>query len=308
MTKILVGTLHCGENEYDACCDSIRAQTNSDWEQFAIADKPNKLAHELLYQTFMNRASEFDFFIKVDADMVLSRPTFFEEAAGWMDSHTEVDNLQIAVRDFFSNRLIGGLHVFRSNVRWKPDDEGVFVDQCPVPLNRRHTDFKLLAPAADHCPNPSAFQSFHFGMHKGVKLTEAMRRGRSEIRQFAAHLANIEYTFRHYRRRRLRVLGLACVGAELAIQGRLGIANVDYANPETKKQLQSFERLSDSELWSEVKRLRHTSADRLGNRAWLLLRHGTERWLVQFLVAAKRNATSVRRVLISQASVDGRRN
>lgn len=291
--RILVGTLYCGENEYDACCSSIKSQTHKLWEHFTISDKPNKEAHDSLYEQFMERASDFELFIKVDADMVLARPTFFEEAAQWMQAHNDIDNLQVAVQDFFSNRLIGGLHVFRSTVRWERDDENVFVDHCPVAPDRRHTDFRSLAPAAKHCPHPSAFHSFHFGMHKGVKLIEAKNRGSNEVRQFASHLANIEYTYRHYRQSNLQTLGLACIGAELGIQGVLSVANVDYENADTKQQLERYLHLDDRRLLDQVKGLRRASSSVLGNRSWLMTKSRIERSAVSFLVAAKRRSLAI---------------
>ena len=277
--KILIGTLHCGENEYEACCDSIRRQTHTDWDHFTVSHRPNKEAHDELYSKFMDRSDEFDLLMKIDADMVLCRDDFFTSVIRWMASHPGKDALQVLVLDYFSDRLIGGLNAFRSGVRWQRNEESVFVDDCPVPNEKRHTDSRLLAPAAYHCPNPSPFQSFHFGMHKGVKLIESMRQGEARFQFFGNHLENIERTFQNYTRTKIPLLGLACVGAELAIQGELTHDHVNYDNPHAASRLTEYAELGSAELHQEVQRLRKRSASVIPSRGWKLAKYrGRAQW------------------------------
>ena len=69
-----------------------------------------------------------------------------------------------------------------------------------------------------HCKNPSAFQSFHFGLHKGLKLCESL-----ENRKFKGmkkiHWENIEIIHRRFNQEKDKRIGLALLGAELALNG-----------------------------------------------------------------------------------------
>ena len=290
MMRILVGTLYCGENEFDDCRAAIHSQTHVQWDHFVIANKPNKEAHQSLYSEFMSRADEFDFFVKVDADMVLTRPTVFEEIVSWMEAHPDIDDLQIAVDDFFSDQLIAGMHAFRSGVRWNQDAEQVFVDDWPVPVQRRHTDFCQLAPAALHCPNPSAFQSLHFGMHKGIKVVEADQQGRRRGHAMFYHLTNIERTFQHYRRSGDPRLGYASIGAELALQRELTAEHIDYSHPLAAEHLQAYLPLKKEALLAEVLTLRRRSGRFFKGRKTHLLKGKIRQAAIRF-------ATSIGRVM-----------
>ncbi len=70
--KILIGILYCIENERDACVKSIEAQTHRDFDYFIVENLPKKEAHHQLYTRFAASATEYDIFVKLDADMVIS--------------------------------------------------------------------------------------------------------------------------------------------------------------------------------------------------------------------------------------------
>lgn len=243
--RILVGVMHCIENELDACLAAIRGQTHQDHEMFLVQNLPNRKAHNTLYQTFMQRASEFDFFIKIDADMVLARATFFEEVIDKMQYLPEADNLQIAVHDYFTNQLIYGLHIFRSTVRWNVrSNERVFVDRIEL-INKRVNDKTELAPAAYHCSNPSDFQAFHYGIHKGVKVIQRNNMFQKDYFSAYFHWNNILRIEQHYLATRDNRLALAYIGAYLAMVGKFSDKQVDYTNALVKElfsRLQSGDR------------------------------------------------------------------
>ena len=145
--------------------------------------------------------------------MVLQRPVFFEQVSAFFESHPEIDLLTVAVHDWFTDELISGLHTYRSHVRWPDHAEDVFVDPSPVADDRWVLDFDTLAPSAWHCPDPSPYQAFHFGMHKAVKVLAA-RRGRSgrlRAPQGYGHARNVELIWRQFLRTGDPRLGLACV-------------------------------------------------------------------------------------------------
>jgi hypothetical protein len=234
--RILAGTLYTQENEIEQCLRSIRMQVDVDCEHFLIEGLPKSEAHRRLYGTFMARAADFDLFVKVDADMVLLSDTLFRRMYERMAATPHLLDLCIAVSDFFSRRLIMGLHAYRSSVTWQPADEGatpdarLFTDQCPVPKSARLNDYHELAPAALHCPDPSPFQSLHYGLHRGAKLL-AVRTGRAPGQGARrAHAINREAAWRAFLETGDLRRGFACLGYELAIRGEVSAREVDFGN------------------------------------------------------------------------------
>jgi hypothetical protein len=250
--RILVGILHCIENEFERCLESIDRQTLPAFDRFVLSNLPNKEAHDTLYRTFMERASDVELFIKVDADMVLARRTFFEECAERFRSEPELEHLEIALNDWMTRRRIFGLHVYRSTHRWQQTGESIFVDMVDQP-HRRVADTTCLAPAAVHCPDPSPFQAYHFGVHKGVKFVQ---KGRPSVQpvQRVAHWHHFENLEAHYRATGDRRLALAVVGFHDAVRERWGSAEVDYRSVRTAKRFAAVDRLDSTELAREVNR------------------------------------------------------
>ena len=216
--RFLVGTLHTEENEVEECLDSIRRQRGVDFEQIFIEGLPKREAHERLYGTFMRRASEFDFFIKVDADMVLLSHTLFADVASRFEGHTAL-GMKIAVWDFFADGLIIGLHAYRSSVRWAAR-ERLFTDVDPVPRSAIVVDRDDLAPAAIHCKDPSPYQCFHYGLHRGVKLSEVLAGTAPEPHRRQGHGRNREATWMRFLESGDVRRGWASLGYELALRGR----------------------------------------------------------------------------------------
>lgn len=235
--RLLIGTLHTIENEFEDCVDAIQRQTHRNFEHFIVHGLPNREAHDQLYETFMRRAGEFDLFIKIDADMVLCRTDLFARIVERFAARPDLLNLRIGVHDFFTDRLIGNLHAFSSSVRWGQRERHAFTDIDNIPRDRIEQDWTELAPAAWHCPDPSAFQAFHFGLHKGIKFQDARQFG--WWRRMREHADNIEQVWRVYQRKgSLRRLQ-ACVGAELALAGGLERETLNFDNTHTRELFES---------------------------------------------------------------------
>ena len=69
--------MYCKENEYDSCKRSISHQDYPVTDFLTVENKPNKEAHDILYSTFSEYPQEYDLFLKLDADMVLTSPEVF---------------------------------------------------------------------------------------------------------------------------------------------------------------------------------------------------------------------------------------
>jgi len=229
--RIYVGTLYSGENEFEACVHSIKKQTYKNWEQFVYKGLPKKEAHDSLYSDFM--ASDYDILIHLGADLVLKDNDFFAAVNKIFTENLWLQHFSVTVHDFFSDQPIWGLNSYR-NMAWEKTDELVYTDFVPVKsmCQISHSE-PPLAPAAFHCPNPSYFQSFHYGAHKAMKLMESQKRGYTSRVVYYSDI--IEATYDHYLRTRDFRLGLCIDGARYATRAKLGPSDLDYTNPHLKE-------------------------------------------------------------------------
>lgn len=253
--RIYVGTLYTIENEFDECVASIARQSYRNFQHFVFRNLPNKEAHDALYGAFMQRASEFDLLIKVDADMVIEDKNLFARIVNKFHTLDSLKDLEIAVYDFFSDQLIWGMHAYRNTIRWPQTDEVLFVDACPVRPSENIHDDSELAPAAIHSKNPGRFQSFHYGVHKAIKVMQPDRRLKKP-NYTVYHWDIIQKTWNHFIRIEDVRLGLAVLGAELAFYKKLQPAHLDYTNPYCHNLFLKYANYDYNQIYNEIKRIR----------------------------------------------------
>jgi len=246
--KIFVGTLYSGENEFEECVAAINSQTFRDFDHYIYKDLPNKEAHVTLFKTFLDRSDEYDLLIKVDADMVITSTVLFEDIVRKMIANPGLEVLSIGVHDFFSGQMINGLNTYRNSVRWNFEKDTLFVDIPETSREEYLFDEKEFAPAAIHCKNPSSFQSFHFGVHRGIK---------SIAKQHStSHWILLEKTWKNFLCTQDVRIGLAVLGAEMVYAGDFTKKDVDYTNPRIQNELNRYEHLDSNKVQKEIKRLR----------------------------------------------------
>ena len=244
--RILIGILYCIENELSACIQSIKNQTHQDFDYFIIENLPKKAAHDQLYTKFSASRQAYDIFIKIDADMVLCRSTYFEEVIDAFSKDHELVLLQVAVYDFFSDQLIFGLHNYRNTMRWALRDEVLFTDRQNT-SEKSINDSTQLAPAALHCPDPSPFQAFHFGVHKAVKVMQIGRASKN-VKARNIHWDNIQRTKEHFRSNKNKQLGYAILGSEIAFKHQFTHQQVDYNDTLLQQHFNSVKDKSLNEI------------------------------------------------------------
>ncbi|MEM9825782.1 MAG: hypothetical protein AAF958_04300 [Planctomycetota bacterium] len=261
MCRILIGTLYCGENEFERCCEAIENQTHRRHEQFVIRDLPNKQAHQTLYRTFMDRADDFDMFVKVDADMILFSKQKLADLVRYFARHDYLDGISIPVLDGLTDRWIHGLHAYRSSVRWPQEtDENVFVDRVPVAPERFRLGVRELAPFATHCEDPADTAAIHFGLHRGKKVLAALERDGPDSSNAAYYLDTLHAAEKTFRRRNRRASVLAVLGGELALTEHGDSLHVDYSHTHTQAELESWAAKPTADIWNEVQRLQSVSS------------------------------------------------
>lgn len=172
MKKLLVGTLFCGESEFDACCAAIGSQKGVQTEHIVIRDMPELEAHNTLWQTWNDRRAVFDFFVKIDADTVLDGDDRLRRIVDLMSANQNITGAQIPLQDYFTDDAILGMNVFSSAVHFIPSVNGLFADRGAERGHRivlRGDDVASVAPAGFHCLDPKPRQAFHFGYHRILK-------------------------------------------------------------------------------------------------------------------------------------------
>jgi hypothetical protein len=252
--KILVGILHTIENEFEQCISAIKAQTHQDLEYFVIENLPNKKAHDTLYRTFMDKSDEVDFYVKVDADMIIEDRHLLEKVVQKFNEDEHIKHIKVPVHDYFTGEHTIGMHFFRSNVIWETGtDEQVFVDEHPVNVSDENVQvLESFRNRVSHCANPSPFQSFHFGMHRGVKVIQGIlaRNSKKRWNQAGGHLENVHKLLWNYLKSRDKNILLALSGTSLAISGRLKKEHISYSNPFAKKVFDNIiSQTSDTKLF-----------------------------------------------------------
>jgi len=246
--KIFIGTLYSGENEFEECITSIQNQTYKNFEHFVFENLPNREAHHALFKSFKSKIDEFDLLVKVDADMVICSNDLFSQIVKKMTDHPDLDVFSIAVKDFFTGQLINGLNAYRNTVNWDFDKQTMFVDIPDVSREKTCYDETELAPAAIHCKNPSKYQAFHYGVHRGLKSIQKIHS--------TTHWAMLNDVRHNFWKTGDARIGLAVLGAELVYAGKFKKDDVDYTNPKVKKVLEKYKDLNSSDIKREILKLR----------------------------------------------------
>ena len=308
--KILVGTLFCGEHEFDRCVESISRQTLPATEHLVIRNRPDREAHQALYGGFFGRREEFDLLIKVDADCVICRDDFFAKVAATFRSRPDLRLLEVKLHDWYTDRPMSGINIYHRDLDYRPSGDGVFTDRFAVDPSVVHRDRKQLAPAAMHCPDPSPWHAFHFGVHRGVKGAVALQRGLYETAYM--RFREVHWTRQHFRRNPDPRLGLAALGGELGLAGQFKEDQLDYSNA----AVQAAYRRAQSADADTLKRMIEEAVDaRLSRWPWWVrmelkrggrLRWGRAAWPLPLRKAMINAGTKLRSLIQRSAAEAGR--
>ncbi len=244
--RVLVVTLYSGENEFDQCVAALRAQDYPNWQHKVFSNLPNKQAHRACYSEIMARR-EYDFFIKLDADMVFADEGALGRIVRFLQARPNLDHALFAVHDFMSDSLLLGLHVFSRRAKWAIHEDDLFVDPPPDIPGERQVIWDAPAPLVRHSPDPSPYHAFRFGVHRAFKAFQPDRLV-LDVPQSKAQWCLLTKIWDHFERTRDRRLGLAVLGADLAWQGKLDPALQEYAGSEVQAEFAKYANQSASDL------------------------------------------------------------
>lgn len=258
---LLILTLYCGENDYTLQREALSNQTFKTFEQVTFSYLPNLQAHQKLYSTIMENSDSFDYFLKLDADMVPSRSTALQDMLEFAIQRPDVDHFRFPLDDFFTGRLIPDVHLFSNRVYWHDVSDPLFVDPSPIIPGLRLTHRDYPAPFLTHAPNPSEEQSFQFGVHRAFKAFQLNREQRNltHVRLHYEVLTDAFHCWRSYGDRRHL---LVVAGADAVLKGRIPPHAGYKLGPAVTQVFQSIAHRPDHEIANDLKSFWFTSLER----------------------------------------------
>lgn len=235
--KVMIGTLYCGENEFQACAASIGRQSHKIEQHLVIKDKPNIEAHNTLYESFLS--SDSDILIKVDADMILIDPEFVSKVVELVKWSRSVAIFQLSILDGFTGLPIQGINVYTKLFKWdSKNTDSIFTDRAKIPFSRKRVIWGSFTKSVIHAPNPSPFQAFHFGVHRALKHKIAKSNNDNSSAQ--EQLTYLRRTLHHFKIRRSPALYHAALGIAYGLANEIDPSEIDYGNPFLRNEFEAI--------------------------------------------------------------------
>ena len=253
MLQVLVGTLYSGENEFEQCVEMLTCQSYCHRTQFAVEHMAERAAHDELYTRFMHDAGEYDLFLKLDADMVLSDSESLAAAVALFEKSPDLDHAVFTVKDWMTGTEIVGIHMYRSHVRWPKCTGRVMTDPTPVLQGARQVFARRPpSPLAVHSPDPNPAQAFRFGLRCAIK---AFQIGHEPARpvQAIAHWRRLKRLWCHFDEVRDQRLGLALMAAEHALTHPVPPRLCDYTNPRFWQMLRTYTAMTPGHIHDHLR-------------------------------------------------------
>lgn len=196
--RVLVITMYCGEPQFQRCIESVIKQKAVLCEHQFIKNKPNVEAHRELYEKINDSRENYDFFVKLDADMEFSSEQSLIKILSFFEPDT--DHLTIPVFDFFINEDMAALSVFSNRVFFDTVNmDNLYVDQLNIIYQGMRTNKNKSLQLVYHCYKPSKEQCIAFGVHRALKVCQndrivpSLPASRSHYNTLRKVYENLEY-------------------------------------------------------------------------------------------------------------------
>lgn len=240
MKNLLVLTLSSGEQDRPLVLRSLEIQTFRSFTHLEISGLGNHEAHTRLYETIQAKRNEYDYFLKLDADMVFRSDRGLAQMISEMSAVENCDHATWHVLDFLSETKIWGIHMFSNRARWAMPLPALFVDPIPSIPGRRMAFPVTHESHILHAAFPSKKQAFQFGVHRGTKcFAQGSKTHCWAQRYFQYNLLSAVWEM--FLRTKDTVRGMAMMGAERA---RTGLALTEEYRRDASA-LQHFEAVQD---------------------------------------------------------------
>lgn len=235
--KVFVGTLESGEADLPWCLDAIRSQRDVEFEHFIVSGLPEEEAHKKLYTKWNAVKTDFDLFLKVDADTVLANQYVIKTYVELFTRNNRLTGVQAWLYDYMTDERIYGLNCVKNTVTIDDKPNKLYCDHVDTDHDvtmRGYELSPLLNPAGYHCLHASEIQAFHYGVHRGKK-------GQTAIKN------SVQVAFKRDKTNRIR--GFALLGFKMASECN----NFDYTGSDFHKLYERAQREYDVLLGMTVK-------------------------------------------------------
>lgn len=205
--RVFVGTMSCGEGDLEECIKSLCFQTGVDVTHELISGLPEREAHNRLWDSWRSVKDNFDMFVKLDADTVLTHEHVLSEFWNLMSSNARITGIQAPLLDYFTDGMINGLNCFSPRVIFNESSNDLYcdrnVDHGHDIVIRSDMVPERLRPAGRHCFFSTEEQAFHFGLHRALKnqvstmvaVSQAYHKYRDPLRKLALLGAQVSNQF-----------------------------------------------------------------------------------------------------------------
>ena len=169
--RVLVTTAYCGEAEFDMSKRSVTEQVVVQIEHKIFKHYPELEAHNVILKQFREYADDYDMYVKVDADTIITHENMFIDVLKFLQS-TNYAAVQLYLHDYFTNKNINGLNFYHPQRNsFNESRDRLYTDRSIVHYGPVAYSEQLphLIPAGYHCLFPHDSQSFHYGYHRGLK-------------------------------------------------------------------------------------------------------------------------------------------
>jgi hypothetical protein len=155
--------------------------------------------------------------------------------------------LMTDVADWPSCLSIPGLGLYRSDCVWDAHADMLNVDAPPSALKQILMSEEI---AVDHMPDPTPFQLFRYGLHKGLKALQPDR-SQKDLSKTALHTTILNAIARHWRETKEERLLWALIGAHKVFTGEAKPMLADYAGAIAR---QTFDALAFESAGAEAEK------------------------------------------------------
>ena len=252
--RVCVLTLYSGENEFERMKESVAMQQPFEIEHIVFSWLSNIEAHRQLNQKIIDNRSKFDYFVKLDSDMILSDEKVIANILNKYFSDKEIDHLELAVWDFLSQSWMMGCHFFSPRVHWEWNDENLFVDPSPMIEGKRKKIKTPDYPLIIHAPDPHPSQAFQIGVHRAAK---AIQSGRKSVNlwQIYHQWLFLSSVWRCFRKHRDKARAFTILGADNVISGRINLTgNATYKDDYIRGYFEEVSDIPPNEVYEMMKR------------------------------------------------------
>jgi hypothetical protein len=205
MYKVRILTCCSGEPSLAILCRKLKKQKNVIIEQHNIENLNLSQANAELYNCLISTSSEFDFVIKLDADMVPTSSYSVFNACR-IAKHMRKSRLTLPVLDFYTNSAIFGIHIISSSIHYSQFKRDSTPDSD---LWIKEIDGNSLWYTKDllfyHGVLPSEIQMLRFGYQRGRKLKNS---DSSHAHWIVAQIIHKNFKYKQTKKNKLIFTGL----------------------------------------------------------------------------------------------------